>query len=213
MAAQYCGALDKRANCLGAVGFHAASDTAFCPLQWRLFLPEERVPDIDRRTATRVPPEVTHRERWRSALDMLDTLADWGMRPPVVVADAAYGTNAHLRVPAVRPRNRLHAGTVRADVTAHPYQEQPVARPAMGPSGVLAPAAISPARTVGGEVGRQPRTGFLHHPGLAAGLARGATYPLRCRGCPPRGQGRSAGPADQPAARSGAPTPTASARW
>ncbi|MFF0967198.1 transposase [Streptomyces sp. NPDC003283] len=28
------------------------------------------------------------------ALDMLDELARWGMRPPVVVTDAAYGTNA-----------------------------------------------------------------------------------------------------------------------
>lgn len=43
------------------------------------------------------PPEATHREKWRLALDMLNTLADWGMTPPVAVADAAYGTNAPLR--------------------------------------------------------------------------------------------------------------------
>jgi SRSO17 transposase len=97
VAPQFCGALGKRANCQVAVSVHAATDTASCPLQWRLFLPEEWASDTGRRDVTRVPREVTHREKWRLALDMLDTLASWGMRPPVVVADAAYGTNAHLR--------------------------------------------------------------------------------------------------------------------
>src|SRR4051794_9964818 len=40
VAPQYCGALGKRANCQVAVSVHAASDTASCPLQWRLFLPK-----------------------------------------------------------------------------------------------------------------------------------------------------------------------------
>ena len=47
--------------------------------------------DTDRRTLVRIPANVTHREKWRLALDMLDTLAGWGMTPPVVVADAAHG--------------------------------------------------------------------------------------------------------------------------
>lgn len=59
--------------------------------------PRSRRLDTDRRTLARIPDNVTHREKWRVALDMLDTLAGWGMRPPVVVADAAYGANAHLR--------------------------------------------------------------------------------------------------------------------
>ncbi|WP_109006300.1 IS701 family transposase, partial [Streptomyces rishiriensis] len=73
VAPQYCGALGKRANCQVAVSVHAATDTASCPLQWRLFLPREWAADTERRTATRVPPEVGHREKWRLALDMLDT--------------------------------------------------------------------------------------------------------------------------------------------
>jgi hypothetical protein len=36
-----------------AVSVHAASDTASCPLQWRLFLPKEWASDNDRRTKTR----------------------------------------------------------------------------------------------------------------------------------------------------------------
>jgi SRSO17 transposase len=41
VARQYCGAVGKRANCQVAVTVHAATDTASCPLQWRLFLPQE----------------------------------------------------------------------------------------------------------------------------------------------------------------------------
>jgi SRSO17 transposase len=126
VAPHYCGALGKRANCQVAVSVHAASDTASCPLQWRLFLPKEWAADTDRRTLTRIPPEVTHREKWRLALDMLDTLAEWGMRPPVVVADAAYGTNAHLRA-GLAGRGIDYMLAIRADVTAHPFDAQPVA--------------------------------------------------------------------------------------
>ncbi|MFD8656582.1 IS701 family transposase, partial [Streptomyces mirabilis] len=159
VAPQYCGALGKRANCQVAVSVHAATDTASCPLQWRLFLPKEWASDTGRRTVTRVPPEVTHREKWRLALDMLDTLAGWGMRPPVVVADAAYGTNAHLRA-GLAERGIDYVLAVRADVTAHPFEEQPVA----------------PARN--GPVGCWPQPRYRHPApsvtALAAGLAQDA---------------------------------------
>ncbi|WPB95992.1 transposase [Streptomyces malaysiensis] len=59
-------------------------------------------------------------------LDMLDTLAGWGMRPPVVVADAAYGTNAHLRA-GLAERGTDYILAVPADVTAHPFDAQPTA--------------------------------------------------------------------------------------
>ncbi|EFG03843.1 Putative IS701 family ISAzvi8-like transposase (plasmid) [Streptomyces clavuligerus] len=126
VAPQYCGALGKRANCQVAVSVHAASDTASCPLQWRLFLPGEWAADSHRRTRTLVPPEVTHQEKWRLALDMLDSLADWGMTPPAVVADAAYGTNAHLRA-ALSERGLTYVLSIRSDVSAHPFGTQPVA--------------------------------------------------------------------------------------
>lgn len=72
----------------------AAVDAASCPLQRRLFLHKEwAASDADRRALTRVPPEVTHRGKWRLTLDKLDTLDSRGMRPPAAVADAAYGTD------------------------------------------------------------------------------------------------------------------------
>ncbi|MFI8233912.1 IS701 family transposase [Streptomyces sp. NPDC085900] len=134
VAPQYCGALGKRANCQVAVSVHAATDTASCPLQWRLYLPKEWASDTDRRAKTRVPPEATHREKWRLALDMLDTLADWSMTPPVIVADAAYGTNARLRA-ALAERGLAYMLAVRADVVAHPFDAEPVAPARNGPVG------------------------------------------------------------------------------
>ncbi|AZQ74923.1 IS701 family transposase [Streptomyces luteoverticillatus] len=134
VAPQYCGALGKQANCQVAVSIHAATDTASCPLQWRLFLPEEWASDTARRTTTRIPPGVTHREKWRLALDMLDTLAGWNMSPPVVVADAAYGTNTHLRA-ALADRKLAYVLAIRADVTAHPFDAEPSAPARNGPTG------------------------------------------------------------------------------
>lgn len=125
---------NKRASCQVAVGVHAASDTASCPLQWRLFLPAEWASDSDRRAKTIIPPEVTHREKWRPALDMLDALAGWGMTLPAVVADAAYGTNAHLRA-ALDDCQLSYVLAIRADVTAHLFDAKPEAPARNGPVG------------------------------------------------------------------------------
>ncbi|WP_405914651.1 IS701 family transposase [Streptomyces sp. NBC_00728] len=154
VAPQYCGALGKRANCQVAVSVHAVSDTASCPLQWRLFLPADWASDSHRRARTVIPPEVTHREKWRLALDMLDTLADWGMTPPAVVADAAYGTNAHLRA-ALDDRQLAYVLAIRADVTAHPFDAKPVA----------------PDRK--GTVGCRPQPRYRHRAPSVAALATG----------------------------------------
>lgn len=124
------GSLGRRS--LGRGGF-ADSCPSSTP-QWRLFLPKEWSSDTDRRALTRVPPEVTHREKWRLALDMLDTLATWGMTPPVVVADAAYGTNAQLRAGLADP-GIGYVLAVRADVTAHPFDAEPESPERKGPLG------------------------------------------------------------------------------
>jgi SRSO17 transposase len=60
VARQYCGTLGKRANCQVAVSVHAATDTASCPLEWDLFLPEEWIHDDGRRRRSGVPDEVGH---------------------------------------------------------------------------------------------------------------------------------------------------------
>ncbi|WNZ12515.1 IS701 family transposase [Streptomyces sp. 11x1] len=120
VARQYCGALGKRANCQVAVSVHAVSDTASCPLQWRMFVPEEWADDAVRRQKTGIPPEVGHREKWRLALDILDELAGWGLVPPVLVADAGYGQNADFR-------DGLSERGIGYVVTVHPHDVRPTA--------------------------------------------------------------------------------------
>lgn len=99
VARQYSGTLGKVGNCQIGVSVHAASDTASCPLSWRLFLPAAwDGPEAEaRRRACRIPATVHHRPKWQLALEMLDELAATGLRPAVLVADAGYGANAGFR--------------------------------------------------------------------------------------------------------------------
>lgn len=133
-ARQYCGALGKRANCQVAVSVHAVNAAASCPLQWRLFLPAEWADDAERRERTHVPEDVGHREKCLLALDILDELTTWGLTPPVIVADAAYGANARFRT-ALEQRNLQYVLSIRSDVTARPFDAVPVAPPRKGVNG------------------------------------------------------------------------------
>nr|WP_051845555.1 IS701 family transposase [Streptomyces sp. NRRL S-813] len=121
VAHQYCGALGKQANCQVAVSVHAVSDTASCPLNWRLFLPKEWAEDTVRRRRTGVPKDAGHREKWRLALD---ELATWQLVPPVVVADAGYGQNADFRA-ALAEREIRYVVGIRADLTVQPRDALP----------------------------------------------------------------------------------------
>lgn len=83
VARQYSGTLGKVGNCQIGVSVHAASDTASCPLSWRLFLPGswDRPEAADRRARCRIPEDEHHRPKWQLTLDMLDELAALGLRP------------------------------------------------------------------------------------------------------------------------------------
>ncbi|MFF2005982.1 transposase [Kitasatospora sp. NPDC058201] len=91
--------LGKVGSCQIGVSVHAVSDTASCPLSWRLFLPEswDGPEAAGRREACRIPEDEHHRPKWQLALDMLDELAGTGLRPAALVADAGYGANADFR--------------------------------------------------------------------------------------------------------------------
>jgi SRSO17 transposase len=94
---QYCGALGKIGNCQIGVSISGVTAQASCPLNWRLFLPQEW-DDDPRRGACRVPDEVRHEPKWKLALAMIDELRGWGLTPPVVLGDAAYGDITDLRL-------------------------------------------------------------------------------------------------------------------
>jgi SRSO17 transposase len=153
VARQYCGALGKRANCQVAVSVHAVSDSASCPLQWRLFVPEEWADDSGRRGKTGIPSEVGHREKWRLVLDSIDELAEWGLVPPVLVADAGYGQNADFR-DGLEDRGIGYVVAIRSDVTVHPHDAVPTA-------------------PVWSGNGRRPQPRYRDKPSAVAALAAG----------------------------------------
>ncbi|MFD7284194.1 IS701 family transposase [Streptomyces sp. NPDC059862] len=93
---QHCGERGQHL-CQVAVSVHATSPRGSSPLHWRLFLPRNWADDRPRCAAAGVPDEVGHRTKQRLALDLLDELADWGLAPPLVMADSDYGNNVAFR--------------------------------------------------------------------------------------------------------------------
>ena len=101
VARQYSGALGKVGNCQIGVSVNACGDEASCPLDWRLFIPQEWDEDSEfnqeRREKAKLPEHVHHVEKWRLALQMIDELCSWGLQPPVVLGDGAYGDITEFR--------------------------------------------------------------------------------------------------------------------
>jgi SRSO17 transposase len=101
VARQYSGALGKVGNCQIGVSVNACSDEASCPLDWRLFIPEEWDEESEfnqqRREKAKLPEDICHVEKWRLALQMIDELRSWGLKPPVILGDGAYGDITEFR--------------------------------------------------------------------------------------------------------------------
>src|SRR6266540_3821685 len=131
VAPQYCGALGKVANCQVGVSVHAATDQASCPINWRLFLPEEWDHDAQRRRKAHVPQGERHRPKWQLALDMLDELASWELAPPVVLADAAYGEVNEFRL-GLEQRELAYVVQAPGTISAYPEEVVPETLPYPG---------------------------------------------------------------------------------
>ena len=106
VARQYTGTAGKITNCQVATTLHLATDSASCPVNWRLFMPESWDPasgkasaDVAaRRAAAAIPAEEHHRPKWQLALECVDQALSWGLpAPAVAVADAGYGDAAEFR--------------------------------------------------------------------------------------------------------------------
>jgi SRSO17 transposase len=131
VAPQYCGALGKVANCQVGVSVHAVTDRASCPLDWRLFLPQQWDTDAERRRKAHVPDRERHRPKWQLALAMLDELADWGLVPPVILADAAYGEVGEFRL-GLEQRELAYVVQVPGTISAYPEDVAPEPVPYTG---------------------------------------------------------------------------------
>jgi SRSO17 transposase len=130
---QYCGTLGKTANCQLGVSVNAVTEQASCPLDWRLFVPEswDEPAMAARRAACHLPDGVHHRPKWQLVLDMLDELAGWDLRPPVLVADAGYGEVGEFRQ-GLEDREVGYVVQVKADTSAYPEQVRPTTAPYTG---------------------------------------------------------------------------------
>lgn len=151
---QYSGTLGKTANCQLGVSVNAVTEQASCPLDWRLFLPQRWDHDARRRAACQLPQRVRHQPKWRLVLDMLDELAGWGLRPPVLVADCGYGEVGEFRQ-GLEDRQLGYVVQVRADTSAYPEQVRPTTAPYTGR-------------------GRHPRPRYRDKPGSLKQLALAA---------------------------------------
>jgi SRSO17 transposase len=174
---QDCGTLGKTANCQLGVSVNAVTEQASCPLDWRLFLPECWDNDAERRAACRVPERVRHRPKWQLILDMLDELDQWGLSPPVLVADAGYGEVGEFRQ-GLDDREIGYVVQVKADTSAYPEQVHPTTAPYTGrgrrprPRYRDRPPSLKQlALTAGQSAGR-------HRADLAAGQQGPAALPL-----------------------------------
>ena len=130
---QYCGTLGKTANCQLGVSVNAITEQASCLLDWRLFVPEswDEAAMAERRSACHLPDSVHHRPKWQLVLDMLDELDQWGLAPPVLVADAGYGDVGEFRQ-GLDDRQIDYVVQVKADTSAYPEQVRPTTAPYTG---------------------------------------------------------------------------------
>ncbi|GAB1690880.1 hypothetical protein KRM28CT15_26830 [Krasilnikovia sp. M28-CT-15] len=86
VARQYTGTAGKVTNCQVGVSLNLVTDTASCPVDWRLFVPEAwdeastcALPDVaGRRRRAAMPVDVVHREKWRLGMEMIDEVVGWG---------------------------------------------------------------------------------------------------------------------------------------
>jgi len=97
VARQYCGRLGKTDNCQVAVSLSLASERGSLPIAYELYLPQEWVRDRARRKRAGVPREIAFRTKGAIALEQIQQAIAAGLSRGVVLADAAYGTEADWR--------------------------------------------------------------------------------------------------------------------
>jgi SRSO17 transposase len=109
---------------------------------------QEQIADIQRRrAAARIPDEQRYRPKWVIALEMLDELAGWGLRPPVLIADAGYGQVAEFRQ-GLSARDIRYVVATTSTTTVQPGEAVPVTKPYAGRGARPKPAYPDPAVSV-----------------------------------------------------------------
>lgn len=122
---QYCGVLGKQENCQVAVSISLANKTMSVPAAWRLYLPEKWAKDPALRTVAGIPEDVGFLEKWRIALEEVDTMLADDLPPAPVVADAGYGDATEFRE-GLTERGFSYALGIKGATTVWPPGRQPL---------------------------------------------------------------------------------------
>ena len=102
---------------------------------------------LHRRTRSRIPDDQRYRPKWLMALEMIDELAGWELRPPLVTADAGYGQVAEFRQ-GLADRNIPYIVATTSTTTAQPGHAQPVEVAYAGVGKHPLPRYPDPARSI-----------------------------------------------------------------
>ncbi len=183
VARQYSGTLGKVANCQIGVSVNAVCDHASCPLDWRLFLPEEWDEDGERRAGAHLPPEERHRPKWRLALELLDELESWGLAAPPIIADSAYGEATEFRL-GLEGRGLDYVVEVKGGTSAYAEDVVPEQPPDQGqgrPPASRYREKPSSLRQLALEAGATPLQEVAWREGSRAGKLRSRFVALRVR--------------------------------
>lgn len=97
VARQYCGQIGKQDNCQVAVSLSVATQQASLPVAWQLYVPAEWANDRPRRRQAGVPDEIEFQTKPQIALAQIRHALESGIAAGVVLADAAYGSQAQWR--------------------------------------------------------------------------------------------------------------------
>ncbi|WP_414170680.1 IS701 family transposase [Streptoverticillium reticulum] len=154
VAPQYTAEHGKITNCQVGVSLNLASLRAWSAVNWRLFVPKSWDPALPaadparvrRRVACGIPHDVGHVERWQLALDMIDEVNSWNVRPPLIMADTEYGDSAAFRRNLQMQGLRYLVG-ISDSMAAHPADARlyPVVhgcRPEQLPVGSVTPISV-----------------------------------------------------------------------
>jgi SRSO17 transposase len=113
---QYCGRLGKTENCQVAVSLSMANEQGSLPVAYELYLPKEWATNRARRKRAGVPTEIKFRTKGQIALEQIERALKAEMPRGVVLADAAYGSEAAWRA-QLSAWGLTYAVAVRANTT------------------------------------------------------------------------------------------------
>jgi SRSO17 transposase len=142
VAAQYCGAVGKEANCQVSVQLAVSNGAVAAPVGARLFLPQNWIAESVRRKKAGVPEALAYATKAQIALELIEQALADEVQPAPVLGDSVYGDSWHFRQGLrekaleffLQVSPQVHHGwtepitTFKARTKTHPQADQPAAQ-------------------------------------------------------------------------------------